>query len=374
MNCRKISGCSFNINRTKDKVPSPEEKLSRFDVFLLQEHLLPTCSVNFLRRNRDHIVFSSNTRQTRDMPSGGLACYTRRTLVDLSPVCYQSSEHFLAVRLGDSVLINSYLSHNKKSVQSLSSFAKSCDRLQGPTGGTESLGYSWLLVGDLNYNIHISSSRSETLVNALPATNRIINKDCSFSYIHNSGAVSDLDHCECSPLLHSSYIHVNNEERGYDHLPLNLDISISSRITFSAPPKPKKWTCKRDWDNTNWSLCFSTLAFLLSTISMPYHLLGTGYFVSDARGKLNSSKRNIVSSIKQAEAIAVPLISVRLNTHQTFWKCEPELMKVKNQAQFWLKMWITCGRPSSGQVFSIKERTKLTYKRHLRVVRFSGAE
>ena len=201
-------------------------------------------------------------------------------------MCYHSSKHFLALRLGDSVLINAYLPHDKKSVQSFSSFAKSCDKLQGPTGGTKSLRYSWLLAGDLNYNIHISSTRSETLLNALPAANRIINKDCSFSYIHNSGAVSDLDHCECSPLLHSSDFHVNDEERDYDHLTLNLDLSISSTISFNAPLKPKKWTCKRDWDNANWSLCFSTLAFLLSTISMPYHLFGAGYFVWDARGKL----------------------------------------------------------------------------------------
>ena len=228
MNCRKISVCSFKINGTKDRVPRLEEELSRFDVLLLQEHLLPACSVNFLRRNRDHIVFSTNTRWTRGRPSGGLAGYIRRNLADLSPVCYNSSEHFLVVRLFDYVLINAYLPHDKKSVQSFSNFAKSCDKLQGLISGIESLGYSWLLAGDLNCNIHISSSRSETLLNALPAAHRTINKDCSFSYIHNSGAVSDLDQCVCSPLLHTSDVHVDDEERDSDHLPLNLDLSISS--------------------------------------------------------------------------------------------------------------------------------------------------
>jgi exonuclease III len=142
MNYCKISVCSFNINGTKDKVPSLEEKLSRLDVLFLQEHLLPACSVNFLRRNRDHIVFSTNARRTRGRPSGGLACYIRRTPADSSPMCYHSSEHFLAVRLGDTVLINAYLPHDKKSVQSFSSFAKSCDKLQGLISGIESLGYS----------------------------------------------------------------------------------------------------------------------------------------------------------------------------------------------------------------------------------------
>ena len=72
---------------------------------------------------------------------------------------------------------------------------------------------------------------------------------------------------------------------------------------------------------------------MLSTILVPYHLLGAVYFVSDARGKLNSYNRNIVSSIEQAEAIAVPLTRVRLNTRKTFWKCDPELKKVKKPSQ-----------------------------------------
>jgi hypothetical protein len=178
----------------------------------------------------------------------------------------------------------------------------------------------------------------------------------------------------CSPLLHSSDVHVDDEERDYDHLLLFFDLSISSTISFSAPPKPQKWTCKHDWGIANWSLYLSTLALLLSNISVSFHLLGACYFISDVRGQLNAYYRNIISSIKQAEAIAVPFIRVRLNTRKTFWKCDPELKKVKNQAKFWLKLWIACDRPSSGQVFSIKQKTKSAYKRHLRAVRFSGAE
>ena len=47
---------------------------------------------------------------------------------------------------------------------------------------------------------------------------------------------------------------------------------------------------------------------------------------------------------------------------------------MKNQAKHWLKMWFACSRPSSGQVLNFKQRTKSTYKRHIRAVWFSGAK
>ena len=98
MNEYKVSVCSFNINGTKDKVLSLDEKLANHDVVLLQEHLLPSCSVNFLRRSSQHAVFTTNTRRTRGRPSGGLACIIKRYLPRyLSPSCYQSSEHYLAL-------------------------------------------------------------------------------------------------------------------------------------------------------------------------------------------------------------------------------------------------------------------------------------
>ena len=38
------------------------------------------------------------------------------------------------------------------------------------------------------------------------------------------------------------------------------------------------------------------------------------------------------------------------------------------------KMWIACGHPLRGNVFDIKQRTKLNFKRYLRKIRYNGAE
>ena len=217
MNEYNVSVCSFNINGTKDKVLSLDEKLANHNVVLLQEHLLPSCSVNFLRQSSQHAVFTTNACCTRGRPSGGLACIIKRSLPRyLSPSCYQSSEHYLAIRLADVILINAYLPHDRRSVSSFSSYANACNKLKALISGIECLGYKWLLIGDLNCDITVSSTRKEVLFQCLPSAFKVLAKDLSFTYIHCSGSVSNLDHCICYYSLQTSAVHVNEDERDYD--------------------------------------------------------------------------------------------------------------------------------------------------------------
>ena len=174
---------------------SLDEKLANHDVFLLQEHLLPSCSVNFLRQSSQHAVFITNAQHTRGRPSGGLACIIKRSLPSyLSPSCYQSSEHYISIRLSDVIIINAYLPHNRRSVSSFSSYANACNKLKTLISGTERLGYKWVLIGDLNWDITVSSTRKEALFQCLPSVFKVLTKDLSFTYIHYSGSVSNLDH------------------------------------------------------------------------------------------------------------------------------------------------------------------------------------
>ena len=83
----EFSICSFNINGTKDKDDSLNQKLSNFDILFLQEHLLPLVSLNFLRRSKDCLVLARSARKTSGRSSGGLACLLKQKLVPLSPVC-----------------------------------------------------------------------------------------------------------------------------------------------------------------------------------------------------------------------------------------------------------------------------------------------
>ena len=240
--------------------------------------------------------------------------------------------------------------------------------------GIESNGLDWLLIGDLNCNINSSSVRTELLLDSLPNSYKILKKDASHSYIHNGGSLSDIDHCIVSSGLICGKVHVDQDERDYDHLPLSLIVTLNATAEKNLRPNSRKWISKREWNKADWPLYFSTLVSLLSTIKVPFNLLCTSVGSPQARIQLNIYYSHIVSCLKRSEEVAVPLCRFRAKTRSSIWKNDPELKTIKNQAKLWLKIWIACGRPLRGNVFDIKQRTKLDFKRYLRKIRYNGAE
>ena len=111
-----IAKCSFNINGTKDKDVSLDQKLENFDLLVLQEHLPPLVSLNSLRRSNEHLAFFQKYCKTSGRPSGGLACLIKKTLFSPPPpLCYFESDCYIAIQLAILVLINVCLSCDQKS-------------------------------------------------------------------------------------------------------------------------------------------------------------------------------------------------------------------------------------------------------------------
>ena len=236
MNEYKLSVSYFNINGTKDKVLSLDEKLANHELVVLQKHLLPSYSVKFQRRRFQHDVFSTNARGTQGRTFGGLASIIKLSLPSyFSPICYQSSEHYLAIRFADMVLINTFLPHDRRYVSSFSSYANAYNKIKTLISGIKRLGYKWVLIGNLNCDITISSTRMKALFQCLPSAFKVLTKDLSFTYIHCSGSVSNLDHCICYHSLQTSAVHVDEDERDYDHLPLHFDITVTSDVYSGQP-------------------------------------------------------------------------------------------------------------------------------------------
>lgn len=370
-----FSICSFNINGTKDKDYCLNEKLSNFDILLLQEHLLPSVSLNFLNRSREHSVFARGARKTSGRPSGGLASIFKNDLGFYSPTLYDECDYYIAFRLCELVIINVYLPCDRNSLRSMNNFSKACESLKRLLVQIVSDGLNWMVFGDVNCDINSVSSRSTQLLDIFPNDYQILSKDESFSYIHNSGSVSDIDHCIISSGVKCSNVHVNTEERDLDHLPLSVTVTLklSNSHSFNSP-RSKKWFSRREWSKVNWHLYISTLTTLLVNIKVPYNLLCTSVISPKARSQLNVYYYKIASCLREAEAVAVPLQRIRVNTRKSLWKFDPDLKVIKNRAKLWLKIWNACGRPLSGHLFNIKQKMKFDFKSRLRKVRFCGVD
>jgi len=368
-----VSLVSFNINGTKNKDLTIDELYSKFDIVCFQEHLLTATSVNFLRRSSAHFVFTTNAKSTFGRPSGGLACIIKQKLSFLSPSCYFSDEHLLAIRLGKTVLINTYLPHDGKNMTSLNKFSKECSSLKTLLQSISKNGYEFIIIGDMNTDVKRDSARTVKLLDCLPDY-RIIAKDLPFSYVHNSGSLSDIDHVICSPFITSSTVHVHEDEQDIDHLPLSLCFSIRKDSTDQACAPASKWFVRSNWKNVNMPLYISTLAILLGSLRVPFHLLQLSVSPTKSNYDLNHYYNQIVWCLKRAEEVAVPQERVRKSTRKPMWSCDPELKSVKNKAKLWLRIWVANGRPLAGNVFEIKQKTKREFKKCLRSSRYKGLE
>ena len=59
--------------------------------------------------------------------------------------------------------INAYLPYDRRSVSSFSSYANACNKLKTFISGIERLGYKWVLIGDIKFDITVSSTLKEAL-------------------------------------------------------------------------------------------------------------------------------------------------------------------------------------------------------------------
>ena len=151
-------------------------------------------------------------------------------------------------------------------------------------------------------------------------------------------------------------------------LAVNLSCELSGK-TLSAQPK---WHTKLNWDHANVPLYLATLTALLSTTKVPYHLLQTSVSSPSSRVDLNYYSYQIVHCLESASKAAVPVDKVRIGTKKPNWYIDPEIKGAKQKAKSWLRIWISCDRPSSGAVFSVKQEYKLEYKASLKRARLNA--
>jgi exonuclease III len=194
-------------------------------------------------------------------------------------VLFYSEENILAVRIAELVFINAYFPYDRKSIQSLNKFAKTCSVLKKVADSASSFGYQFVVAWDFYADLLNSNLRSDLVFQSLSKF-KLLDKNRSFSYFHHSGSHTNIDLVLCSPNLSVSIVSVYETESDTDHLPISFSFDISLSLDISRVNR--RWFTRRNWNKANWALYISTLAALLSTIKVPFQLLHVGSkFVND---------------------------------------------------------------------------------------------
>ena len=290
---------------------------------------------------------------------------------------FPNSDHFEAVRVGETVIINVYLPTGYRDDCSEMKFALACKEL----GKCMNKISSSHLQRDFNCDISKSeSSRSALLLSLIPNGNALVPKAGDFTYIHPTGSVSNLDHALVSSSIFSSSLTVDVLREFFvsDHLPLSFRISASFyRIRAN---RPLKWRTIIEWSKTDLTQDQYWLDNLLSKIKIPFDLLQTSVPIptSEIRLKLNMYSSLISHALLQAESHFVPRSRVRAGSQVKGCSRNPSLVEACQKAKFWLGIWIECGRPKNGIVNQIRNSTKRHFfkelQKHRAAIRFDFSE
>ena len=129
----------------------------------------------------------------------------------------------------------------------------------------------------------------------------IMKKDLSYSYIHQSGSVSNIDHIISSSHLECSIIHVDIETDDIDHLSLSFTTKLKRNLCNVAPIGNSKWFKCSNWKRAHIALYILSLSTLLNCIRVPYHLLQLQ--VKDSKRDLDRYYDDIIRCMKEAEKL-----------------------------------------------------------------------
>ena len=102
------------------------------------------------------------------------------------------------------------------------------------------------MIGDVNCDVHCSSIRANLVLLSLPNGYLTASKALNYSYIHNSGTVTNIDHRIYSADVLCSVVHMDEDERDLDALPLSITVTLTADLSNDpCVATNKKWSMKR---------------------------------------------------------------------------------------------------------------------------------
>ena len=144
---------------------------------------------------------------------------------NLTSMLCEHYETFIAVEVCGLVSVCVYLPTNYKNEKSERKFNLSCGKLAKHVSIIKQLGHDYLIIGDFNCDFTDSDNpRTQVALGILPDGDKALNKDKNFTYCHNIGSVSNLDHTVTSIDVQNLSVSVLVDGTLSDHLSMSLQL------------------------------------------------------------------------------------------------------------------------------------------------------
>ena len=378
--------CSFNCRGWNSGSLFLSNVVDSFDLLLIQEHWLQHS--HLYKINDISSDFCSTSVSGMDpyslligRPFGGCSILYRKSLLSSISSVVTNSNRFCAVKIVDGGA-RSYLMvcvYTPSLIDSSShlDYLNTIGELQGFIDVQE---FDMLLVvGDFNVDFNRSSSLTSLLLdfmddNNLVASDLSYQSEIKFTYERDDGSChSWIDHVLCSRELSSVVTSVKTVRSGStlsDHVPLSFLLHTNCIEVPVTNSSGSAQVSTPDWARASPQDIEQFQDYVLQ-LTPTFNSCVTDCLCvhcTDHCSYLDDYANCLVSSLLSSSSSCIPSRSSSHSQRLVGWKDGAH--SLKEAANFWHKVWVEAGYPSSGVLFQIKKLCKRRYKYEvLRLIR-----
>ena len=380
--------CSFNCRSLKNSLVPVQTLCNSNDIVFLQETWLSKFELSMLNGIHPEFIglgisaFDSSSALLAGRPYGGLAILWRKSLHP-SVSAQTHSDRIMQIDIMTEVctvsLFNVYLPTDYHDIDSHDQFGMCIGELSCYLDVARTKTSYLGVIGDCNANSYGSPFFSELMTfcsdNGLLVSDLLFLGPASNTYTYVSaahGSTSWLDHCLCSPNLHSTIdtVSIVYDVSIDDHMPLMVRSSLKPATTVTSETVTRN-RAKPQWKKITHEEIVDYNDFLLRE-------LGPGYrnsliTLSDCTPAceegnhldvLHNCYSQFVETVNLAGSCCIK--QSRGGQHRVIpgWN---EHVKCKHSVarQFFLQ-WRACGSPKEGSLATLMRQTRLSFKYSLR--------
>jgi len=377
--------CSYNLHGLNQGKPLLDDLCKQFSIIFVQEHWLSTEQLyKFDSISSDFLCFSKSSMDNvcstgvlKGRPFGGLAIFVHSKLSPHTKFVAADSNYLIVLCCGV-LLINVYF----PCVSTVRDYGTLLCDICTAIGHVIDLNPDMPVVlgGDMNFNFTDSDNgfmifkqwmKEYNLINVSLA----VDSPTSYTYCNLALSCSScIDHFVVSSNLQNQVQLVRTLDCGSnlsDHLPIYTDVSLSVGPVASgkgsySSDSLKTHPMRLRWDKADlqlyYNLTYEGLLPLLNTHcldSCSEHCNCGQLWIIDAY------YQSIVNILRHADVMAVP--RKKANFYKFWWDIEASELKHKSIAAH--KIWVSAGRPRTGDVFVQMHAAKSQYKKCLKKLR-----